>query len=1150
MQIAWENKIKNIFNEVARGSNLNHALALIADQIAEDTEAAACKIWVVKRGDICESCPLAGACPNRQMCMHLAAASGAEIEREYPRIPLAVLKGAMIARGGVADFSNPADTGEKLFGLQRDPANGRRDAFALYPLKGVSGTVGLIGVFNHRPLREEELRKLEGFAPAAVAAIRVAEMQSRCDSLRARLEKESTSASDIQQAARAREAELEDAVAQLTHLVAQLQVERESIFRTNDDLNRKMTDIEEQARQTRERAESLEESQHRNGQAASEIALQLELKRRRADEENMQLNGRIAALEANVGDLNKARESLKRELEERNIEAERFKAMFDASQSELQSLRESLPTLEAQVATLEEESAKLSERNAELEGEQERLGQEKESIVESMSELQRSLRMAEDERTRHEQNRVGLQQRIEQVSDEIERQRAETKRAMSENELLASEIVRLRGEAEEIKATGLTLSEDNSRLSEDNERLAAINAEQASAHETAKERVSELERNAQSLEQQLSDERAESQSRIAELERQIQELSESLNNAQTRNSELEQINLSLDQSRAESLLRGDEMEAEAGRLRSRNSELENEVARLKTSAVELEQENAAMHEANTQLEGAIERFEALTARLEDSALKLRARAEASERARAELEQRSRVLTEQNRRLQIESHGQARFLANMSHELRTPMNAIIGFTSLLLDDRSLELKDRHRNSLERVSRNARDLLELINNVLDLSKIEAGRMDVYSEPADARDLIERAIAVVEPLKENRPVKLSCEADENLPTLRTDRMKLQQVLINLLSNAVKFTQEGEVRVLAERAASGIRISVSDTGAGIAESELPKIFEEFRQAGTSSRQSRSGTGLGLTICRRLVELLGGKISVTSRLGSGTTFIVALPVEIEGRIASTPETEAPLADPHRTALVIDSDPASLYLTKKYLTEAGYSVAATDDAGRGAEIARLAAPAVITINLDLLEGGAQIIEQIARLEQESEDHKRAIIVLSSDASHERIAMESGAKVFLRKPVEREQLVAALERARRDAPGRALVVDDDEDALDLVVAMIEESGYDIKTARDGRGALEEIGRERPDVIILDLMLPEMDGFEVAHRLSLNADWREIPIIMLTARDLSHEERRALDTGFVRIIQKGNFTRDELLAELSLATNKDSRNTPSP
>src|SRR6185503_8632648 len=152
-----------------------------------------------------------------------------------------------------------------------------------------------------------------------------------------------------------------------------------------------------------------------------------------------------------------------------------------------------------------------------------------------------------------------------------------------------------------------------------------------------------------------------------------------------------------------------------------------------------------------------------------------------------------------------------------------MNAIIGFTSLLLDDRSFEMKDRHRSSLERVSRNARDLLELINNVLDLSKIEAGRMDVYSEPADLRDLIERAIAMVEPLKENRPVKLTSEVEDNLTTIKTDRMKLQQVFINLLSNAVKFTQEGEVRVLAERAAGGIRISVSDTGAGIAESDLP---------------------------------------------------------------------------------------------------------------------------------------------------------------------------------------------------------------------------------------------------------------------------------------------------------------------------------------
>jgi signal transduction histidine kinase/DNA-binding response OmpR family regulator len=823
--------------------------------------------------------------------------------------------------------------------------------------------------------------------------------------------------------------------------------------------------MEEHNRQLRERAEMLEESRRHNGHAAPETTSQFEARRRRVEEENVQLGGRVAILEASIGDLNKVRESLMHQIDERNAEIERLRTNFESNQAELEALREETVRLEARAAALEEESSRLFEHNVTLESDHAKLREEKEYIVDSVVELERSLRVAEDERTRQEQSRIALEENREQLTDEMERLRVENSRTIGENEQLVVEVERLRVEVEVLQSGGLSLSED-----------------------------------VEALREQLEQERAAAQTRIAELEQDNAELSQACADIGARIVEFQQKNVYLNESQAQLQVRAEEIEAETASLNARRAELE--------------QENAELGQANAQLEDAVQRFEALTARLEDSALKLRARAEAS-------------------------------------ELRTPMNAIIGFTSLLLDDRSLELKDRHRGSLERVSRNAHDLLELINNVLDLSKIEAGRMDVYSEAADAHDLIERAITVVEPLKENRPIKLSMELEDNLPTLKTDRMKLQQVLINLLSNAIKFTQEGEVKVRAARASDRILISVSDTGPGISESDLPKIFEEFRQVGSAARTSRSGTGLGLTITRRLVELLGGEISVTSVAGSGSTFTVTMPIEIEGRVASTADTEAPLTDPDRTALVIDSDPASLYLTKKYLTEAGYSVAATDDAGRGLEIVRLAQPAVVTVDLDLLEGGLGVIERIARARSESADQKRSIIVLSSDAGAERSAMDAGASVFIRKPVERHHLVAVLERTSADAPpGRVLVVDDDEDALDLVVAMIEDSSYEVQTARNGREALDEIARARPDAVILDLMLPEMDGFEVVHRLSLNADWREIPIILITARDLSHEERRALDTGTIRIIQKGSFTRDELLAEIGLVTDKSSKDAPAP
>jgi signal transduction histidine kinase/CheY-like chemotaxis protein len=708
------------------------------------------------------------------------------------------------------------------------------------------------------------------------------------------------------------------------------------------------------------------------------------------------------------------------------------------------------------------------------------------SITDGANDLEHSLRMAEDARSRLEQANLALEAKLMEGIEQLERLRIERGRAVGENEQLVSEIDRLNGEISRLQGGG-------TRISEDNARLLVANAELSQAHSVSQGRVEELERESAALEAQLKDARTLVEGRLVELEQENEVL------IQTR------------------------------------MQHEGEAARMTARTSKLELENQTLAQSHSELQGVVAQFESLSARLEDSALKLRSRAEASEATRTEMEQRNRVLTEQNRRLTIDGQTKARFLANMSHELRTPMNAIIGFTSLLLDDRELQLNERQRRSLERVSRNARDLLELINNVLDLSKIEAGRMDIYSEPADARDLIERSLAVVDPLREGRPVKLSLNIDDGLPPMRTDRTKLQQILINLLSNAIKFTREGEVKVTAERAAAErIRISVSDTGIGIAESEIARIFEEFRQIATAGRGNRTGTGLGLAITRRLVDLLGGEISVSSREGEGSVFTVTLPLEIEGRAAPAVDTEIPLTDPARTALVIDADPASLYLTRKYLTEAGYSVAVTDDLDRGVEIASKAKPKIITIDLDGLDGGVGAIERLATSHQEG-----SVVAFSADAGAEGRCLRSGARVFLRKPIERSALIAVLERTKSPSRKRLLVVDDDPDALDLAVAMMEGGGYEIQTATSGRQALDAIEQQRPDAIILDLMLPEMDGFEVVHRLSLNPDWRTIPVILLTARDLSHEERRALDIGTARIIQKGSFSRDELLAEMRVA-----------
>jgi signal transduction histidine kinase/DNA-binding response OmpR family regulator len=1145
MQTARIDKINKVFDEVARGTDLGVTLALIADLVAADLGAPTCKIWVVKRGDICDRCPLAGICANRQMCMHLAATSGASIDKEYPRIPLSVFNAEMIARGGTSDFSDPA--GERLFGLQHGLQGEGRDSFALYPLKGAAGILGLIGVFNHRAIEAAELDSLANFAPAAVAVVRVAELRARCAVLHNQVDDQKAQVSAARGLAAGRERELQDAITQLTAHVSALQThldeveaERDLFQRVSEEADRRAIGLEAENTTLMKRSDELASAHKESGRAYSEMAAKFESDRNRVESENSWLKGRVSTLERNLSEIGALRDALAGQLREREqalesaqVEIETSRAGFetrlaeldardaglDATRRELESLRQAVPRYEDRIARLDQENQGIRRKCS--------------GLAETVDDLQRSLRDAEDKCAVLLQSRIALEESVGDLSRENEQLRGEARGIAGENEQLTGEADRLRIELGHIRSTA-------QRLGDESAALATARAETERLRQLAEARVAELEREKSELAhasaqlEQAERVKREAEARVAELELERSEFVQA-----TIRLEDTERRRHLAEVRAAELGREN---AELAQANTRLSEAQRSRELAEARVADLERENAELAQANAQLEEAVQQFETVAARLEESALKLRDRTEATERSRADVEQRNRVLSEQNRRLQKESHAKARFLANMSHELRTPMNAIIGFTSLLLEDAALHLSERHRRSLERVARNARDLLQLINNVLDLSKIDAGRMDVFAEPTDVRDVMERAIAVVEPLKQGRPIELVSEVQDGLPAMRTDRTKLQQILINLLSNAVKFTLDGEVRLSAERLGPDrIRIAVSDTGMGIADSDIAHIFEEFRQVSSANRRTApgAGTGLGLPITRRLVELLGGKVSVTSHPGEGSVFAVMLPVEIEGRTAPAFDTSVGDGAAEHSALVVDSDPASLFVTKKYLSEAGYSVAATDDPARARELASTANPSVITIDIDLPEGGLNLIQELAgEAANAAADNAPTIIALSSAESPNSEAaaraIQAGAAAVIRKPIDRSDLLRVLKQATSPARRSVLAVDDDPDALDLVLALLEGSGYDVRTATNGREALAEIEKARPDVIILDLMLPEMDGFEVVHRLSLNPEWRNIPVILVTARDLSHEERRALDISTAQIIQKGNLSRDELLA----------------
>jgi signal transduction histidine kinase/DNA-binding response OmpR family regulator len=1032
MQPTRTNRSAIILEEIARGVNLDRTLGLIAEQVATEMGAPTCKIWVVKRGDVCERCSLAYACTNREICLHLVAASGAAFEKEYPRIPLSQFSAHMISQGGVSDFADPNGAGDKLFGLQHGANEGGRDCFVLSPLRGPSGILGLIGVFNHRQMDQSELLTLTRFVPSAVAAIRIAELQSRYDLLRAQADKQATEAeADLARAAE-RETELGHGVARLEEQASRLQSEitrlhseREAVVLESVEAIRRAELLEEEMRSLRERADELMSLQQESGRAYSEWAAQIEGERNALDEKNTLLNERIKGLEEGVAELKSAGEETARMITERNLAIEGLRTELEIKQAELYDSRESINRLREEIASLEESHAALRGQNN--------------AVTEGLDDLERSLRIAEDARARSEQIRVGLAAKVADLTVDIEKLRVENSRIVDENEQLVVEAERAKRELSGLRTHCERLGEENTLLK----------------------------------------------------------------------TSASQIGLS--QSETESRLKA------------------------------LEQENAALVQTTTEMEEASKRFEAMTGRLEETTHRLRNRVEASERGRLEVEQRNRTLIEQNRRLQIESQANARFLANMSHELRTPMNAIIGFTSILLEDTGLQLSDRHRRNLERVSRNGKELLQLINNVLDLSKLDSGRMEVYSEAVEIRDIIERAVIVVEPLKHGRPLDVKIEVQDGIPTLRTDRTKLQQILINLLSNAVKFTPKGEIKISAESLdRDRVRIAVSDTGVGIAEQDIPKVFEEFRQLRAPG--SAGGSGLGLTITLRMVELLGGDISVSSRVGEGSAFSIVIPISIEGRASGAADSELWPGDRTRSALVYDSNPATSYLMKKYLLETGYSVTATDDAARAIELVRNNAPAIVTVNSENLDGVYGLIETLGRdamAMTPSRPECGVLIVVTSGDEGDRRALEAGASVVLRRPFERADLREAIERAKARNQKRMLVVDDDQDALDLVREALEGNGFEIRTAMDGRKVMRELEDWNPDIVLLDLMLPELDGFEVVHRMSLNPKWKSIPVILMTARDLTLEERRALGVSRPRLIQKGDFSRDELVAEIHAA-----------
>jgi signal transduction histidine kinase/DNA-binding response OmpR family regulator len=486
-----------------------------------------------------------------------------------------------------------------------------------------------------------------------------------------------------------------------------------------------------------------------------------------------------------------------------------------------------------------------------------------------------------------------------------------------------------------------------------------------------------------------------------------------------------------------------------------------------------------------------------------------------------------------------------FLANMSHELRTPMNAIIGYSEMLMEDAEDEGNEEAAGDLKKIHSAGTHLLSLINDVLDLAKVEAGKMDLYLESFDIPGLVDDVVATIDTLVKKNGNRLNVEVDPSLGEMRADVTKVRQALFNLLSNAAKFTHEGEVGLVVqgERAdgADWVRMSVSDSGIGIPPEKIDHVFEEFSQADESTTRDYGGTGLGLPISRRFCQMMGGDITVESTLGEGSTFTIRLPVEVveaneePEATAATPPAVIPEPGEERVVLVIDDDPNALDLLGRTLQEAGLRVVTASDGQEALNLARTLHPAAIT--LDVLMPGMDGWEVLRELKADPATRDIPVIMVTMTDDRE-LGYALGATEFLTKPVQRAQLVQLLERyAPEDAERRALVVDDKAENREVLRRALEEEGWQVSEAANGKVALEKVAEQELSLILLDLMMPVMDGFEFVIEMRRLDASKAIPIVVVTAKDVTQEDRRRLNGGVVGLIEKAGLDRESLLAQIS-------------
>ncbi len=487
-----------------------------------------------------------------------------------------------------------------------------------------------------------------------------------------------------------------------------------------------------------------------------------------------------------------------------------------------------------------------------------------------------------------------------------------------------------------------------------------------------------------------------------------------------------------------------------------------------------------------------------------------------------------------------------FLANMSHELRTPLNAIIGFAEVLRDKISGELNDEQLDYVHDIHSSGLHLLQMINDILDLSKVEAGRMELQYEIFRVPDAIQDVYTILKGLANKKRLELKTAILTDVGEIEADRVKFKQILYNLLSNAIKFTPEnGRIYLEAGIMDDMLQVSVSDTGIGMNPDDQEKVFKEFWQADSSFARKYEGTGLGLALTKRIVEMHGGRIWFESEYDKGSIFYFALPMKASQKKAKPKEAEAkprqtlPAGGREaKTILVVEDDRMAADLMTLYLTSAGYNVIVAVDGEEAIKKSKEFRPFLITLDIMLpRKDGWDVLSEL----KNSQDTADIPVVIVSIIDNKDLGFSLGAAEYLIKPIDRTKLIDTVNACIPAGKGagrhlKILVIDDEEKAIKYMGAVLENAGFEVVKAYSGRAGINLALNSNPDLIILDLMMPDVSGFDVVEKLRTHPSAKGIPIIICSAKDITPEEKKVLNGNILAIVQKGAHTKEDLLSAI--------------